>query len=58
MILFIQAFQGKRMNNTFKHVKNVQTKGNGAYMTLNGHDIKDYMLENMQILDHKLYMQM
>jgi len=46
------------MNNTFKHVKNVQTKGNGAYMTLNGHDIKDYMLENMQILDHKLYMQM
>jgi hypothetical protein len=39
------------MNN----MKNVQTKGNGAYMPLNGHDIKDYMLENMQMLNHKLY---
>ncbi len=47
MMLFVQAFQGKRMNNTLKHMRNVQTKGNGAYMPPNGHDIKDYMLENM-----------
>ncbi len=42
------------MNNTFKHMKSVQTKGNGVYMPLNGHYMKDYMLENMQMLDDKL----
>jgi hypothetical protein len=42
------------VNNTFEHIENVQSKGNGVYMPLNGHDIKDYMLENMQMLDHKL----